>query len=623
MIMQSLVALYETLAEQGKVPHDGWEITSVGGEIYLKPDGTLEQIANLRTDQGKGKGKPQEIPLPSWGDTSTNAVRADFLSGISAFVLGMSKRESGTDKRIAQSVEAAWQLHHEILDGVKHPAVEALLLYFDRLKAGERIDARQVSALPRTALTNDRFVFSLNGQRLNEIPELMAAWDGFYQKLDDVCVEARCLVTGKIGPIARKHPMIKVLYGANGNGAGLSNFNFDSVSTFGYDQNLNAPVCRHAAYAYTQAIIYLLTHQNYFQTLGKTLTIVWWPDNANEDYAELAGRCAGVTSKSSKWKDEDVALMLSSLSKGKPVNNIEPDCKFYVMGLTPNEGRISVRFFWHDTFGALLKNVVSHYDRLELTGNIDERKLTPFRAFCAMTRDDIVSAQDVIKALPEPVIQGYFESVLFGAPYPVQMLSLTHRRLQVTHPKTKEEDIDSGNTRKTKAKGRAKAKKKADKSKGPMWWHRTSLIKAYFLQTLPDSDKRKECFAVSLLENNTTPGYVLGRLFAVYEAAQNVGREKKPWEEAPIHPMFAAAMTTPAAVYPRLARTLSIYLPKDECVRYAKLVEEIKWLLPGEYPKRLDMVDQGAFDLGYYHQRQVLFAGKDDESTDDGAESED
>lgn len=619
MIMQSLVALYETLAEQGKVPHDGWELTPVGSEISLNPDGTIERIANLRTDQKKGKGKPREIPLPSWGDTSTNAVRADFLSGTSAFALGMSKRDSATDKRMAQSVEAAWQLHHEILDSVNHPAVEALLLYFDRLKAGKRIDDKQASLLSPTALTNDRFVFSLNGQRLDEIPEVQAAWDRHYKKLDDECMVARCLVTGKIAPIAKKHPLIKALYGVNGNGAGISNFNPASFCSYGYEQNLNAPVSRHAAYAYTQALTYLLTHQNYFRTFDETLTVVWWPETAEEDYGEFVIGSVIGADESSKWTDEDIAQMLSALSKGKPVNNINPDCKFYVMGLAPNDSRIIVRFFWQDTFGALLKNVIAHYDRLELVSNPDERKLTPFRAFRAMTRDDIVDSKDIIKALPEPVIQGYFESVLFGHPYPVQILSLTHRRLQVTRAK-KKEATDSANT--DKKKGKAKAKKNTEQSKGPMRWQRTSLIKAYFLQALPDSDKRKECFAVSLLEDNTTPGYVLGRLFAVYEIAQNVGREEDLWADAPIHSMFASAMTTPAAVFPRLARTLSIYLPKDKCVPYAKLVEKIKWLLPGEYPRRLDLVDQGAFDLGYYHQRRVLIGNKKTDGTDEGAESE-
>lgn len=616
MIMQSLVALYEILAEQGKVPREGWANTLVGSEVALNPDGTIEQIINLRIEQDKGKPRPQEMQLPSWGSSSGSGIRSNFLYGSSAYILGISERDSGKKERLMLAVENAWHLHHKVLDDVKNPATDALLLYFDRLKDGNRLDQQQVSMLSPTALSGDNFVFSFNGELLHKIPEVQAAWDRYYQMQDSSNELARCLVTGEIAPVAVKHPFIKGLNGAQGVGAGLATYNAESFCSYGFEQNLNAPVSRHAAYAYTQALTYLLTNQKYSRTFGESLTVVWWPDNADEDYGELViGSLFGEES-ASKWSDEDIFEMLSALSKGRPVNNIDPDRKFYVMGLSPNSSRIIVRFFQQGTFGSIMRNVIAHYDRLELIDSKDERKLTASRAFRAMVRDGVTDTRDVIKDVTEPVIRGYFESIFFGRRYPVQMFSLTHRRIQVTRSKKKQEATPDT------AKSKAKAKQAADLPKGPMYWQRTSLIKAYFLQALPDSDKRKECFAVSLLENNTTPGYVLGRLFAVYEAAQSVGRDEKPWAEAPIHSMFASAMSTPAAVYPRLARTMSIYLPKDECVRYAKLVDEIKWLLPGEYPKRLDLVDQGAFDLGYYHQRRAMFGDKEDKDTDDSVESE-
>ena len=583
MILQALAEFYETLAKQGKVPRDGWANTPVGSEICLNPDGTIHQIVSIRNAQEKGKPRPQEMQLPSWGSAVGSGIRANFMFGSAAYVLGMSGRDSAKQDRLEQSVEKAWKLHHEILDGISNPVVEAVLRYFDRLKNGERITADQISSLSPDALTGDNFVFSLNKQRLNDVPEAQQAWDTYYQLQGDSTEMVQCLVTGELGPLAEKHPFIKGLRGAQGSGAGLSSYNADSFKTYGFEQNQNAPVSRHSAYAYTQALTYLLANPKYCRNFGDDLTIVWWPENAVEEYGELMLGSLFGAAETPSWTDNDISEMLASLSKGRPVRNIEPDKKFYVLGLSPNASRIIVRFILCNTFGAIMKNVMAHYDRLNLAGSKDERMLTAARAFRAMVRED------VNKELPEPVIQRYFESVLFGRRYPTQMFAFTHRRIQV---------------------------------ETSMYWQRISLIKAYFLQILPDSDKRKECFTVSLLTDNTNPGYVLGRLFAVYEAAQSVGRGGNPWDEAPIHPMFAAAMSTPATIYPRLARIVSVYLPKEDCHRYAKYVEEIKTLLPGAYPKRLDLVDQGAFDLGYYHQRHYMFGKKANDSAVKSAESE-
>ena len=45
---------------------------------------------------------------------------------------------------------------------------------------------------------------------------------------------------------------------------------------------------------------------------------------------------------------------------------LDPDMNFYILGISPNAARLSVRFFLHDTFGAILQNVQAHYNRLEI-----------------------------------------------------------------------------------------------------------------------------------------------------------------------------------------------------------------------------------------------------------------
>ena len=40
--------------------------------------------------------------------------------------------------------------------------------------------------------------------------------------------------------------------------------------------------------------------------------------------------------------------------------------RFYILGLAPNAARLSVRFYYEDSFGNLLENMQKHYQRMEL-----------------------------------------------------------------------------------------------------------------------------------------------------------------------------------------------------------------------------------------------------------------
>ena len=41
---------------------------------------------------------------------------------------------------------------------------------------------------------------------------------------------------------------------------------------------------------------------------------------------------------------------------------LDPNMDFYILGLSPNAARLSVRFFLRNTFGGFLRNIQAHYD---------------------------------------------------------------------------------------------------------------------------------------------------------------------------------------------------------------------------------------------------------------------
>jgi CRISPR-associated protein Csd1 len=116
--------------------------------------------------------------------------------------------------------------------------------------------------------------------------------------------------------------------------------------------------------------------------------------------------------------------------------------------------------------------------------------------------------------------------------------------------------------------------------------------------------------------NQTEPAYRLGRLFAVLERIQAVAQ---PGINASIRDRFyGAASSTPSTVFPTLMRLKNTHLaklPAGAKVFHERLIGEICGDLeqPGltDFPRRLDLHAQGLFALGYYHQRQSLYARRD------------
>lgn len=117
---------------------------------------------------------------------------------------------------------------------------------------------------------------------------------------------------------------------------------------------------------------------------------------------------------------------------------------------------------------------------------------------------------------------------------------------------------------------------------------------------------------MSLNEQSTLPAYVLGRLFAVLEKAQ---QEAIPNLNATIKDRyFTAACAAPASVFPILLRLSQHYTQKAEYGRsYDRRIQDLLNLLDLEknpFPAHLTLDEQGIFILGYYQQRAAFYVSK-------------
>src|SRR5690606_34238866 len=98
---------------------------------------------------------------------------------------------------------------------------------------------------------------------------------------DDGSEKGVCLVSGEQASIARLHPGIKGVWGAQVGGAAIASFNKDSFSSWKKEQGANSPVSEKAAFEYTTALNYLLRAEcpNRFQ-MGE-ISVICWAEKSN------------------------------------------------------------------------------------------------------------------------------------------------------------------------------------------------------------------------------------------------------------------------------------------------------------------------------------------------------
>lgn len=145
----------------------------------------------------------------------------------------------------------------------------------------------------------------------------------------------------------------------------MVSFNAPAFESYGKTQNYNAPVGKYAAFAYTTALNYLLSQKDYVLQLGDT-TVVFWAEGGEELYQDAFGWIMEMPVDNQK----EVQGILKAVAKGEPISvhdlELDPERKFYILGLAPNAARLSVRFFYQNHFGRLLEHINAHYERLQM-----------------------------------------------------------------------------------------------------------------------------------------------------------------------------------------------------------------------------------------------------------------
>ena len=571
-ILHSLVGLHERLAADGEAPAFGFSRENISYAIVLSPDGEVVDVEDFRDTSAKTP-TPSRRVVPRAVKRS-GQPRPNFLWDKTAFALGAT----GSDEprvldRVVKEHAAFKEFHRWMLGNSEDEGALALLRFLDRWRA-EGFDGLRYAE----DMLDTNVVFRLDAAALEFLHERRFVQDIWLNHLaEEDGAKGLCLVTGEHAAIARLHPSVKGVAGAQSSGASMVSFDKDAFKSFGKERGANAPVSERAAFAYTASLNTLLERDSRRRIQIGDATTVFWAEAAGDDARAAAAEdlfSLIVDPPTDAEETVKVADKLAAIADGRPLVQVDPEVdkntRFCVLGLAPNAARVSIRFWHRNTIGELARRISQHWRDLRL-------EPTPWRTPPAAWRLlKETAAQGKAQNIPPTLGGALIRAILGGGRYPRSLLATVIGRMR------------------------------ADKKVAGM---RAAICRACLAR-----DHRlgfeEEDVPVGLSREETNPAYRLGRLFAVYEDVQRVALGSDV--NATIKDRyFGAASATPASVFPLLERNSASHLAslrKDEKKRrrvrwFESEIDEILAGMDTGFPRSLRLEDQGRFAIGYHHQR--------------------
>jgi CRISPR-associated protein Csd1 len=270
-----------------------------------------------------------------------------------------------------------------------------------------------------------------------------------------------------------------------------------------------------------------------------------------------------------------VRPILEKIRAGRPLAEAAPELaggvRFYVLGLSPNAARLSVRFWLEDDFGVIAKNFARHLEAMRIAPPPKDENPSIWRCLIE------AAVQHKSENIPPNLAGEWLRAILTGGRYPLTLQSTVLMRLR------------------------------ADKDITAL---RVAILKSVLVT-------KGEEVPVSLDPENRDPGYLLGRLFALYEHVQTaaLGRNLNSTIK---DKFYGAAAATPRKVFTLLDKGSVNHLSKiaKEKKGYAVSLEKqiaaiMEHFNPSAdpFPAFLTADQQSLFAVGYYHQK--FFRPKD------------
>lgn len=592
MILQTLANYYDLLLndEDSGISQPGYSKTRVSFAAVISSEGDLVDLEDLRVQSGKKLiGREMNVPEQI---KKTSGVASNFLCENASYFFGIPiKGDEGKSQKEHQKFK---ELHLELLENLHSKEGLAIKAFLENWNPTEAMNSEILKSYFEDLKTAN-IVFKLDGnvKPLHNLNEFQSVWEN-YKSVNESRVIGQCLISGEILPLARLHPSIKGVIGSQTSGASIVSFNLEAFTSYGKDQSFNAPISEKSTFAYTTSLNYLLGNRDHNIRIGDT-TIVYWAEKSLNNIEESI--FAEIFSPSTSMKDSEetttpmirrdpevvriVQRIMEKLKNGLSIRTaateFDPNVKFYILGLAPNASRLSIRFWNQDNFGDLIEKMLQHQLDMDVERPENLRlSIPPWMILkeAAVRRD----LKNISPILAGNLAKSIFTGLVYGDSLFTQILGRIRVEGQVN-------DIRAGIM---KACMKRKARKLGDLEKEAL-------------------------YTVSLNEHNLNKGYLLGRLFAVLEKAQQDVTQNL---NASIKDRyFGAASATPQSVFPVLIKLSQHHMAKSNYGSFRdreiqKILEKLE-----SFPAHLNLEEQGNFILGYYHQKQSFYKPAEEKTT--------
>ncbi len=568
-----LKALYDYYNRCDNLPMPGMEEKEIGFLVVISKEGEFLRFEDCRIDKNHARAY-----LVKKHVGRSSAAVANYLYDNSAYVLGVSDKSNGKEQL---NFDTFKQRVESILDNFPENEDLHALSAFYRQGREKIVAAISLDPLWEDIQKNLNKKYSTFSFRIDGATKIVAEKKELLQLGNDESDGGQrgiCLVTGNQG-IPVETTTATMIPGSQAT-AKLVAFQVNSgYDSYGKQKCDNAPISEDAEFAYTTALNALLQSGSRNKFSVGSRTFVFWASSQSEAAEQAEGslfELLGYTEEKTddpNAKIEQVRKVFTSIYSG--VLHTSLNDRFYILGLAPNSARIAVVYWLESSLKDFASKILGHFNDMEITDTRKDRK--PY-----MGIKDILSAvtlggkqSEATPNLPEAIVQSIFQ----GTPYPFTLFSSCIRRIRA-------ESSDNGANRIA----------------------RIAILKAY-LNRINGNNKKID---IMLDKNNTNPGYLCGRLFAVLDKIQEDANKINSIRERYMN----AASATPSSVFATILNLSAHHLEKlsneGQKVNYEKLKQEIIDKIPADgFPAHLDLQDQGRFFIGYYHQRQDFFTKKE------------
>lgn len=587
----------------------------------------------IQTEGEQKRGKEFSAPKTSL-PKDTGGI-AEFLADGLTAVFGFDgepekdlteKKRQGRDKNNAAKCEHFWAQVRDAYEQTKHSGLFALLQFHQQtgtcpafLRYGPKTNSTdpteklkwwvKTAQGEEVAMGNDQFTFQVDGQLLLlDESAIRPYWQKVYtQQLvekDANSSRGLCLVTGNNGvPIATTHlPKIMGIRGAQSTGAAVVSFDKASFTSYGFEQSLNAPVSTEAVTAYCAALNELLRREDHSLNIGET-TLCFW--------ARQSESASGFIARMLRRPDpKAVSAFLKSPWAGIDRQLAQHD-QFYSITLTGNGGRVVVRHWMQSTVEQAQQNLFKWFSDLEIVAlrsledshkrkqNLahaspkEETEKIPPLALFLLAVTTVRDAKDLLPSVPQDLYRAALEGT---APSPVLVKQILQR-------------LDADLTKNGAS---------------------TLLnLPRFALLRLIINRNRKE--GEPMIEpkvfDTDDQAYNCGRLLAVLSEAQAKAHNYKLEGAGVAERYFGTSSVSPSSVFPVLLRLNRHHLEKikksDRYAGHERYIEaDMGGILtqfqpqvqgqPPQFPRNLNLQEQGRFAIGFYQQKALIEAGKRD-----------